>query len=550
MQIIHHITIDMARRLPVVPVSAVQGDGNTRILQVTLLENGESWTVPEGVTAGVAFRKPDGTKGLYDMLPNGTKAVTITGGTVSAILAPQVLSCAGEVRCAVVFHDSAFNQLATFPFTVKAAGNPAAGQGISNDYYRYSTMEAVSEAVEAALADVRNALEASTPAIVCEASGEVISAADASDRPLKGLSIYGKTVQNGTPSPENPAPLESVGAGGAIRVTVAGKNLFDESNFLEMGFSKVGEHEYYHDRIFAAAGAIFTNTLGVSGSFAISGKLKYQDVGNGSSGLYAMIYYTDGTTHLLYPTKGIYDAYFDYAVTTNADKTVDYIAFTFGSGAVNTHVKDFQIEHSPVATAHEPYKGQTLTASTPNGLPGIPVASGGNYTDENGQAWVCDEVDFARGVYVKRLHEETYDGTEGWVLAGDMIYIPRVKMGYLPKKATTALRCTHFIRLTGTPNVTMGGDWGITLAKHSYAGLEEWTTWLARNTITVMYEIETPIETPLSAEELAQYAALRTNYPNTTVFNDSGAQMRLAYVADTKNYIDQKLAAISAAMLS
>ena len=47
-------------------------------------------------------------------------------------------------------------------------------------------------------------------------------------------------------------------------------------------------------------------------------------------------------------------------------------------------------------------KLQELTVSTPNGLPGIPVTSGGNYVDENGQGWICDEIDFERGVYVQR----------------------------------------------------------------------------------------------------------------------------------------------------
>ena len=42
-------------------------------------------------------------------------------------------------------------------------------------------------------------------------------------------------------------------------------------------------------------------------------------------------------------------------------------------------------------------KTQTLTLPTPNGLPGIPVTSGGNYTDSTGQHWVCDEVDLERG---------------------------------------------------------------------------------------------------------------------------------------------------------
>lgn len=49
-------------------------------------------------------------------------------------------------------------------------------------------------------------------------------------------------------------------------------------------------------------------------------------------------------------------------------------------------------------------KMQTLTLPTPTGLPGIPVATSGNYTDPQGQNWVCDEVDLERGVKVQRVN--------------------------------------------------------------------------------------------------------------------------------------------------
>lgn len=55
---------------------------------------------------------------------------------------------------------------------------------------------------------------------------------------------------------------------------------------------------------------------------------------------------------------------------------------------------------------------QSVSFSTPNGLPGIPVASGGNYTDENGQQWICDEVDLGRGVYVQRIDKGAFDATK------------------------------------------------------------------------------------------------------------------------------------------
>ena len=55
---------------------------------------------------------------------------------------------------------------------------------------------------------------------------------------------------------------------------------------------------------------------------------------------------------------------------------------------------------------------QTLTLPTPNGLPGIPVTSGGNYTDPTGRRWVCDEVDLERGVRVQRVDKGAFDFTK------------------------------------------------------------------------------------------------------------------------------------------
>lgn len=48
----------------------------------------------------------------------------------------------------------------------------------------------------------------------------------------------------------------------------------------------------------------------------------------------------------------------------------------------------------------------------PTGLPGIPVTSGGNYTDQSGQQWVCDEVDLKRGVKVQMVDKAAFDNTK------------------------------------------------------------------------------------------------------------------------------------------
>lgn len=118
--------------------------------------------------------------------------------------------------------------------------------------------------------------------LIGSGTGNPVSVSDAFSAPLRGLTVYGKSTQDGTPSPDNPVPIVSAGDGGTITVTI-------------------------------------------------------------------------------------------------------------GDGADER---------------------QTITLQTPNGLPGIPVTSGGNYTDENGQQWVCDEVDLERGVRVQRIDKSAFDSTK------------------------------------------------------------------------------------------------------------------------------------------
>lgn len=67
---------------------------------------------------------------------------------------------------------------------------------------------------------------------------------------------------------------------------------------------------------------------------------------------------------------------------------------------------------------------QTITLQTPNGLRGIPVASGGNYTDPSGQQWVCDEVNLERGVKVQRVDKAAFDSTKTLVEQSAILATP------------------------------------------------------------------------------------------------------------------------------
>ena len=53
------------------------------------------------------------------------------------------------------------------------------------------------------------------------ASGNPVSITDSVEWPLLGLKVYGKSTQDGTPSPESPVPIVSAGDGGSIALTVS-----------------------------------------------------------------------------------------------------------------------------------------------------------------------------------------------------------------------------------------------------------------------------------------------------------------------------------------
>jgi hypothetical protein len=116
-------------------LGAVQGEANTRVLEVDLYDNGIAWEIPSTAVVDVAYQKPDGTKGIYSKLPDGTKATTFSGNVLSATIAPQMVTCAGTIRAAFVFSNGGDETLATFPFTITVEANPAAGAERSEDYF-------------------------------------------------------------------------------------------------------------------------------------------------------------------------------------------------------------------------------------------------------------------------------------------------------------------------------------------------------------------------------------------------------------------------------
>ena len=194
-------------------------------------------------------------------------------------------------------------------------------------------------------------------------------------------------------------------------------------------------------------------------------------------------------------------------------------------------------------TSFEPYKEpQSITLKTPNGLPGIPVSSGGNYIDETGQQWVCDEIDLERGVYVQRIKRMVFDGTESWAHRTTTTNNNnnfQIRIKDCPSAINKKCLCTHLpyknVAWDDDPEnlpKIYANDEEITVSftsESEFNSLDSWLDFLKKRSPEFIYILKTPIETPLAPEVIETYRKLHTNNPVTTVLNDAGAYMSVKY---------------------
>ena len=215
-----------------------------------------------------------------------------------------------------------------------------------------------------------------------------------------------------------------------------------------------------------------------------------------------------------------------------------------------------------VATSAEDAEPQVLAMSTPNGLSGFLVTSGGNYTDADGQQWIADCRDWGRGVDVQRIGKIHLNGTQtitsflarensvrvtyrGYANAATAENQYKMSCNRLQQGAVYSQDIVGFVVAKDNTSACI-----LSLPLSAGTTTEAVSAWIAAHPIDIRYIMETPIETPIPADELAAYRAMHTNKPNTTVRNDAGAWMQVDYAADIKLYIDDKFAELQNAILS
>ena len=177
MNIKHSIGLNLSAFAIPCRLHMVQGDSNSRTIVATLWDGAQPYSVPDGSSVMVRFRKPDGTGGLYDSSEAG-ETISYAGNVVTAPVATQMLAVAGDVFAEIDIFGSgsgtAAERLATFRFVVEVA--PCVlpdAEIISSDYYNVLAAK-VAEAVAAA-----DQAEQAKSAAAASASAAATSAADA-----------------------------------------------------------------------------------------------------------------------------------------------------------------------------------------------------------------------------------------------------------------------------------------------------------------------------------------------------------------------------------
>ena len=550
---VHKITLDVHKTVSPVSVHVKKGDTGRRLM-IHLAEKGFPYHLSQDCYAVFTARKPDG-KVLFN-------ECTIEDCVIIYDFTEQTVAVAGLMDCEIILYGAGGKQLTSASFNI-----------VVEDTIYDTETEIESTDEYNALADLIQKIEKLflhgpvAQAIVQEEHGAVISVTDASNQALQGLRIFGKSIQEAEPTMDNPVEIENLGAGGEITSSIAGQNLLDayaitapntntaiqitnNGNIIKL--YATGKTATY-----ARAELAMNHLIGRKFYVAYDKKTNY---GTSVDGYLQIRYNLDGSLKYIENIPLLAGA---SEIPADAYDVRLVIYFKNASVAIEagSYVQYEGLRISLAAgIAWEPYqKIQQITVSTPDGLPGIPVTSGGNYTDDNGQQWICDEIDLGRGVYVQRIAQyqvssvrettinETTNGIK-WAYGVEVkdsalhTYMGKAVNYILNNKFPMVEQASEDMESVGTIMSSYGHanylEFRFRLMKSEFA--DKAAVEAAITGTVIYYLLAEPIQTELTAEEIAAYAALHTNKPNTTIYNDAGAYMAAEYVADTKIYIDNK----------
>lgn len=356
-----------------------------------------------------------------------------------------------------------------------------------------------------------------------------------------------------SPSPDYPQQIVSAGNSGNIEVNVRGKNLVDVYGYSANSIPS------------PKAERILFNTYGttLSTTEKTDKLIVHQEIVDGATAnSYTSGYFCIGINRKLETGK-------DYIITFNINViqnpfSVSTIFVLFNGIEANRaevigdkvtvkvsckedgerqyvevrncgmsmEISNFMITEKDENTIYEPYyEPQSLSISTPTGLPAIPVDTDGNYTDANGQQWISDYVDLKRGKLYKkvtRLNLKDVDAisvAHGFHSNGNgylSFSVKNINKGHKPiSNRYKSSMWTNESGYTYVPNSNT-----IVFVDDRFTD-KQTAIKLVQNTYAI-YALTSQIETDLTPEEIQAYKNLVTYAGTTIVENDAECYMEVS----------------------
>ena len=346
-----------------------------------------------------------------------------------------------------------------------------------------------------------------------------------------------------SPSIEIPAEIINKGKNGSIKVEVTGRNLWDKSKLSGgelVNFNGVECYKYLDGN------APFNFDLSWNKStnpFTLTVRV-FRDESHATKEMFFKFIYDDGFIEHVKLSIGV--------INTKTSRDGKILKRITGSNNYNVNVyidlSVTQLEYGTTPTPYEPYTHQSLTLATPNGLPGIPVTKDGNYTDKDGQQWVCDEIDLTKKKYVQRVKDFIITQDTRILTSMGAYGAPEkdsILARYLDRaiKKSGAILCRELIHI---PNWKFDSESVHTTetsidfrVSRKRLGLGTETTddenktavlkFLETTPLHCLVELATPIERDLTPEEIAAYKSIITHNDTTVVSNNENCNMKIKY---------------------
>lgn len=352
---------------------------------------------------------------------------------------------------------------------------------------------------------------------------------DSDNGKIQDMMLYGKSSQNGTPTPEKPVEIKSVVN---PTVKVCGKNLW---NPILGGYINGNDGSITEGSKTQSAVTDFIKTSGkditvIARNFSSAIEISYA---------YRIGFYNAEKKWIknIFPSGGN-----KYSINTLNITGTEYIRVSAPSGIYDT----IQIEKGSEATSYEPYTEQSV--QLPYTLNAIPVTSGGNVTID-GQQYIADYVDVEHGKVIRNILK--------WRL-GDFKYgfnnaVWHINISELGIDGSKIGLSNMFKIQNGNYNGVTASEFYIAYdgkaASLNMRGMtdEEFKKWLREKNPEVYNVLTVAEEIPITLEEASAFKQLMTYYPVTNISVNSEQLDGLTVfnypisMANGWNYVKQQL---------